>query len=80
MSAPPKPRTLLLAQIFTTLFISLVMSAAITGWKQGFTLQWLKGWPGDWLIIWPMVFVLVRFFGPVGMKMAIAVERRLTRA
>lgn len=80
MSGPPKPKTLFLAQVFTTFFISLVMSAAITGWKQGFTLEWLKGWPLDWLLIWPMVFVLVRVFGPIGMKMAVAVERRLSRS
>lgn len=77
MSGPPKPRTLLLAQVFTTFFISLVMSGMIGGVKQGFDLAWLKTWPRDWLIIWPMVFALVRFFGPIGMKMAVAVERRL---
>jgi hypothetical protein len=77
MSGPPKPRTLLLAQIITTFFISLVMSGLITGMKAGFTLAWLKWWPLDWLLIWPMVFVLVRVFGPLGMKMAIKVERHL---
>lgn len=77
MSGPPKPRTLLLAQVITTFFISLVMSGLITGMKAGFTLAWLKSWPLDWLLIWPIVFVLVRIFGPFGMKMALRLERAI---
>lgn len=72
----PNPKTLLLAQVITTFFISLVMSALITGLKQSFTLEWLKAWPLDWLLIWPMVFILVRVFGPIGLKLALALERR----
>lgn len=76
MSAKPSPRTLLLAQSITTFFISLVMSGLMGAMNKGVNLNWLMSWPRDWIVVWPVVFILVRAFGPLGLKMAAAIERR----
>ncbi|WP_409019110.1 DUF2798 domain-containing protein [Brevundimonas vesicularis] len=75
MHGKPEPKTLFLAQIFITFFMSLTMSGFMGLLHMGFTPQFLQTWPRDWIIAWPVAFILTQGFSRLGFKLAFTVRR-----
>lgn len=75
MHGKPDPKTLLLAQIFITFFMSMTMSAFMGILHMGFSEQFLQVWPRDWAIAWPVAFALTQIFSRLGFKLAFTIRK-----
>ena len=75
MHGKPDAKTLLLAQVFITFFMSLTMSGFMGALHMGLTPEFLKTWPRDWIIAWPVAFILTQVFSRLGFKLAFTIRR-----
>lgn len=71
----PDPKTLLLAQVFITFFMSGTMSAFMGILHMGFGDTFLGVWPRDWAIAWPVAFILTQIFSRLGFKLAFTIRK-----
>lgn len=74
MHGKPDTKTLLLAQIFITFFMSMTMSGFMGILHMGFTPAFLQTWPRDWAIAWPLAFILTQIFSRLGFALAFKIR------
>lgn len=69
-------KTILLAQLFISCLMALLMSGIMGAIHMGLTAQWLHAWPLAWLTAWPIAFVLSLGVGPLSFWLASRVVRK----
>ena len=75
MHGKPDPKTLLLAQVFITLFMALSMSGIMSVIHMGPSAEWLRTWPREFIIAWPIAFIMTQIFSRLGFKLAFTIRK-----
>ena len=65
-----KKQTLIIAQIFISLMMALLMTGIFSFIELGMTQIWLYTWMKQFIVAWPIAFVLSIFVGSAGFKLA----------
>lgn len=73
-------KTVILAQVFISFLMALLMSGFMGFLHLGPTLVWLVEWRNAFFIAWPVAFLLSLGVGPVSFKLAATVMGRLRRS
>jgi len=71
-------KLVIIAQVFISGIMALLMSGIMSLVHMGFTLDWLWIWSTTFVVAWPVAFVLSMFVGPVSFKMATYVLTRFS--
>lgn len=68
-----KKQTILVAQLFISFMMALLMTGIFSFFELGMTHAWLRAWMGHFMIAWPIAFVLSIVVGAIGFKLAIKI-------
>ena len=71
--------TILLAQVFISCLMALMMTFLFSILLQGFPEGWALIWLRNWLTAWPVAFLLSLGVGPLSFKLAFRVMHRPVR-
>ena len=71
-------KLIILAQVFISGLIALLMSGIMSLFHRGFSAELLQIWSSTFIVAWPIAFVLSLVVGPVSFKLAALVLSRVT--
>ncbi|MEM5470438.1 DUF2798 domain-containing protein [Hoeflea sp. AS60] len=63
-------KLVIVAQVFISCLMALLMSGIFSYFHLGFTMEWLHIWSSTFIIAWPIVFVLSMVVGPLSFRTA----------
>lgn len=66
-------KAMVLAQVFISGMMALVMTGFFTFLHSGLTTAWLIEWSKTFILAWPVVFCLALVIGRIGFKLAHAI-------
>jgi hypothetical protein len=68
-------KTIILAQIFISLQMALLMTGIFSFLELGLTYQWVSVWGGRFIVAWPIAFVLSLVTSRVAFALALKIRR-----